>query len=59
MSPKEFQAWRSAMGWTQTTAAQNLGLVKETVSNYERGATAIPRVVELATEKLTSDSDAQ
>ncbi len=53
MTPDQFKAWRSAMGWTQQAAAVQLGIVKETVSNYERGQVTIPYVVKLATERLT------
>jgi len=38
MSPDEFKAWRKAMGQTQLTAAEILGVSRGTIDLYERGA---------------------
>ena len=52
MTPKQFNSWRVDMGWTQREAAAALDIHWKTVSTYERGTRPIPRVVELATERL-------
>lgn len=39
MTPEEFKAWRKiTMGWTQTEAADALGISRGSVELYERGA---------------------
>jgi len=55
MTPDDFKAWRKAMGWNQTEAAEALGLSLGTIGNYERGSrredgrpAPVPRTVALA-----------
>lgn len=54
MTPKEFKEWRIGMGWTQREAAVALDIHTKTVSTYECGTAAIPKVVALATERLSA-----
>ncbi|PYE98907.1 hypothetical protein C8J35_103508 [Rhizobium sp. PP-F2F-G38] len=61
MSPEDFKAWRSAMGFSQTEAAAALDISKGSIELYERGArrddgrpVLIPRTVELACSALAS-----
>lgn len=37
MTASEFKEWRSAMGWSQQTAADQLGVNLRTVKYYEQG----------------------
>jgi len=55
MNKENFKTWRKKMGFTQQQAADALGLFRNTITNYERGARAedgraviIPRTVALA-----------
>lgn len=38
MTPDEFKAWRQAAGFSQTEAAEALGISRGSVENYERGS---------------------
>jgi transcriptional regulator with XRE-family HTH domain len=38
MTPEEFKAWRQAVGFSQTEAAEALGISRGSVENYERGS---------------------
>ncbi|RWF41603.1 MAG: XRE family transcriptional regulator [Mesorhizobium sp.] len=38
MTPEEFKAWRLASGFSQTEAAEALGISRGSVENYERGS---------------------
>lgn len=58
MSPSAFKKWRESLGWSQETAAQHLEIHVKTVSNYERGAATISKVVELATKRLADEHKA-
>jgi DNA-binding XRE family transcriptional regulator len=51
MNKDEFRRWRKDLGWTQLEAGQQLGVSRATIVRYEQGE--IPRMVELATERLT------
>lgn len=53
MTPKQFRAWRKAMGLKQKEAADRLGLKKRIIQYYEKGerdgkAIEIPKTVRLA-----------
>jgi len=55
MTPENFKHWRKKNGLTQQQAADALGLIRLTVTNYERGTRLgsgseikIPRTVALA-----------
>lgn len=55
MTPEEFKAWRKWIAWSQTTAAEKLGISRGSVELYERGArreddrpVTIPATIELA-----------
>ena len=43
LTPEQFKAWRTRMGWSQEHAAQRLGIGKSTVQLYERGHRAEDR----------------
>lgn len=48
MKAKAFKEMRSAKGYTQVELAREFGVDPMTVSRWERGAIAIPRLAELA-----------
>ena len=53
MTPKQFRAWRKAMGLKQKEAADRLGLKKRIIQYYEKGerdgkSIEIPKTVRLA-----------
>ncbi|MGI9412644.1 MAG: helix-turn-helix domain-containing protein [Hyphomicrobiales bacterium] len=53
MTPKQFRAWRKAMGLKQKEAADRLGLKKRIIQYYEKGERdgkriEIPKTVRLA-----------
>jgi len=55
MKPEDFKCWRKKNGLTQQQAADALGLIRITVTNYERGSRLgsgseikIPRSIALA-----------
>jgi len=53
MTPKQFRAWRKALGLKQKEAADRLGLKKRIIQYYEKGerdgkAIEIPKTVRLA-----------
>ncbi|WP_062236933.1 helix-turn-helix domain-containing protein [Aureimonas sp. N4] len=55
MTSDDFKAWRTMMGYSQAKAAEELGISKPTVENYERGQrredgrpVEIPRSIALA-----------
>lgn len=52
MTPQELRAWRTAMGWTQAEAAQQLGTTKTTVYRYETARRTIPAHIEKTTALL-------
>jgi DNA-binding transcriptional regulator YiaG len=53
MSAEEFHNWRVSSAFTFDTAAQELGISRRTVINYEQGTQPVPRAVMLATRWLT------
>jgi transcriptional regulator with XRE-family HTH domain len=58
MTPRQFKAWRKAMGLKQKEAAEKLGLKKRVIQYYERGnrdgnAVEVPKAVELACYALS------
>lgn len=50
MPTREFRKWMTRNKLTLTTAAQELGFTRRTVTAYSSGAAMIPKVVELACE---------
>ncbi len=55
MTPEQFKAWRTRMGFSQSRAAEALGISRSSVINYEAGEhrgdgrpAPIPKTVELA-----------
>lgn len=64
MKPEDFKVWRKSHGWTQTEAAEALGISRGSVELYERGArrednrpVEIPRTVALACSALSAGLD--
>ena len=59
MTADELRALRKRLGMTQAQLAEALDLTVGSISNYEgaRGEYKIPRVVELACERLAQKSD--
>lgn len=60
MTPDDFKAWRKAMGFTQTEAADALGISRGSVELYELGKrrddgrqVSIPKTVALACSAVT------
>lgn len=59
MQPRDFREWRRTMGLSQGQAADELGLNRTTIQNYERGKRpdgrpfgGIPRYIALACRAL-------
>lgn len=52
MSPQELRSWRARMGMTQAALAAALGLGLRTVTGWERGEAAVPRLAQLAIEAI-------
>ncbi|MFI0844415.1 helix-turn-helix domain-containing protein [Mesorhizobium sp. IMUNJ 23232] len=55
MTSEDFRTWRKHMGFSQTKAAETIGVSRGSVENYERGsrreddrAVEIPKTVALA-----------
>ena len=48
MTKQEFRKLRKSIGYTQAKLAQEMDLFIRTISRYETGELAIPRVTELA-----------
>lgn len=55
MTPEQFKAWRAHMKLSQVSAADALGISRQSIENYERGSrrederpVIIPKTVELA-----------
>jgi DNA-binding XRE family transcriptional regulator len=48
MTPESFLAWRNDVGLSQKAAAEQLGLGRRTVQDYEAGRYPVPRSVALA-----------
>lgn len=60
MKPEDFKNWRKDMGFSQTQAAEKLGLSKATIVNYDSGTrredgreVVIPQTVALACAALS------
>lgn len=51
--PQDFKAWRERLGYTQSDAADALGLGRRTIAYYESGQQEIPRTVQLACVALS------
>lgn len=50
---EDLKAWRSAQGWTQAKAAEELGISRESLINLEKGKYPIDRRTMLACLALT------
>lgn len=64
MTPQQFKAWRQKLEYTQSKAAEKLGVTRQQISNYERGhkdkgqtSVVIPRYIELACMALAHGLD--
>lgn len=53
MTGRELRDLRLRLEWTQEHMARKLGIARNTLSRYERGARPVPRAVELAAWYLT------
>jgi transcriptional regulator with XRE-family HTH domain len=51
-SPEELQSWRARMGWTQSQAAEKLGISLSDYSDRENGRSAITRECMLACQMI-------
>lgn len=45
MTPTQFRAWRTRMGWTQTEAGAALGVTLRQVQRYESGEQGISETI--------------
>lgn len=45
MTPKQFLAWRTRMGWTQAEAGDALGVSERQVRRYESGEQGISETI--------------
>lgn len=52
MTPADLSAWRTRLGLSRRAAAAQLGIGRQTLINYERGDSPIPRYIELACRAL-------
>ena len=48
MTPASFLAWRQRLGLSVRAASKALGCSRNAIDRWEKGATPIPRYVELA-----------
>ena len=48
MTKEEFRGWREGFGLTQSDIAKRFGVTRNTIQNWESGATALPSTVESA-----------
>ncbi len=53
MTPEQFKQIRKELGWTQQRLADELGMSRRQIGNYEQGTSPIPKVVSLAIAWLT------
>ena len=53
MDPWDFKKWRRKLKYSQFEAAEELGLTRAAIQNWERETVPISEVVELACEELT------
>lgn len=53
MEKEGFKAWRAWCRWSQSQAAELLGVSKRTVQFYEKGQQPIPRAIALACYALS------
>ena len=54
MTPAEFIAARTALGFSQRGVARALGVGSATITRWESGLSRIPAAIELALEALRS-----
>ena len=54
MSPADLRAWRTHMAWSQTQAADKLGITQQVYSRHERGEVKIDRRTALACSALAA-----
>lgn len=52
MTPEQLKSWRKALGLSQQSASEALGIGRRTVQDYEKGVYQIPRTVALACAAL-------
>ncbi|MBN8958000.1 MAG: helix-turn-helix transcriptional regulator [Rhizobiales bacterium] len=49
----DFLKWRRTLGYTQAHVAERFGVNRGTIQNWERGATKVSKMAELACAELT------
>lgn len=57
MTPDNFNAWLTRMGYSNYRAAKELGVSKSTIANWLAGSAKISRVVALACVALEAGLD--
>jgi DNA-binding XRE family transcriptional regulator len=50
VTPFEFRQWRERFGLTQSDLAKRLGVTRNTIQNWENGATTLPTAIDQACE---------
>ena len=54
MTPTDLRTWRTHMAWSQTQAADKLGITQQVYSRHERGDVKIDRRTALACAALAA-----
>jgi transcriptional regulator with XRE-family HTH domain len=55
VTPADFIAWRTSLGFSRAEAARRLGIHANSMTNYEQGRTEIPLTVALACAAVATD----
>lgn len=55
MTPEDLKEWRMKHGYTQQGLADALGVIRLTITRWENGARAIPKLLELALRTLACE----
>ncbi len=52
MTPEDLKEWRKTHSYTQQGLADTLGVIRLTITRWENGTRAIPKLLELALRTL-------